>query len=404
MTDSASLTRRQAWLGVLALAMGAFVFNTTEFVPVGLLSDIGGSFGMTTEQVGLMLTIYAWIVALTSLPCMLMTKNVERRKLLMGVFALFIVSHGLSAIAWNYATLLISRMGIALAHAVFWSITASLAVRIAPQDKRPQALGLLATGTTLAMVLGVPLGRMVGEALGWRTTFGIIGVLALLVMLVLWRMLPLLPSENAGSLRSIPVLFKRPALSATYALLILMVTAQFTVYSYIEPLIQREAGLNNQVTTWVLLLYGGMGIVGSILFSSFGMRWPRGFLLGAMVVLTACLWLLLPSTRWPPALYLVCAVWGVVMLCMVLPLQAKVLRLASDATDVGMSLFSGIFNIGIGAGALLGSQVGMHAGLHYLGPVGGSIAVLGVLWCAYAGWKWRSSFAPAGAEARIVPH
>jgi DHA1 family L-arabinose/isopropyl-beta-D-thiogalactopyranoside export protein-like MFS transporter len=404
MTDSAPLTRRQAWLGVIALAMGAFVFNTTEFVPVGLLSDIGGSFGMTTEQVGLMLTIYAWIVALTSLPCMLMTKNVERRKLLMGVFALFILSHGLSAVAWNYPTLLISRMGIALAHAVFWSITASLAVRIAPQDKRTQALGLLATGTTLAMVLGVPLGRMVGEALGWRTTFGIIGVVALGVMLVLWRLLPLLPSENAGSLSSIPLLFKRPALSATYALLILMVTAQFTVYSYIEPLIQREAGLNNQVTTWVLLLYGGMGIVGSILFGSYGMRWPRGFLLSAMAVLTACLWLLLPSTRWSPALYLVCAIWGVAMLCMVLPLQAKVLRLASDATDVGMSLFSGIFNIGIGAGALMGSQVGMHAGLHYLGPVGGSIAVLGVLWCAYAGWKWRSSFAPAGVEARVVPH
>ncbi|MCI8902949.1 MAG: sugar transporter [Enterobacter sp.] len=383
-----TVSRRVAWLRVVTLAIAAFIFNTTEFVPVGLLSDIAESFQMETAQVGIMLTIYAWVVALMSLPFMLLTSQIERRRLLIGLFVLFIASHVLSFMAWNFTILVISRIGIAFAHAVFWSITASLAIRLAPAGKRAQALSLLATGTALAMVLGLPIGRIVGQYFGWRTTFFAIGMGALMTLVCLIKLLPALPSEHSGSLKSLPLLMRRPALLSIYLLTVIVVTAHYTAYSYIEPFVQVVAGFSANFATVLLLILGGAGIIGSVLFGKLGNRHASTLVSSAIGLLLACLLLLMPAAGSEIQLAILSLFWGVAIMIIGLGMQVKVLALAPDATDVAMSLFSGIFNLGIGAGALVGNQVILHVSMSAIGYLGAIPALVALVWSVLIFRKW----------------
>lgn len=382
------VSRKVAWLRVVTLAIAAFIFNTTEFVPVGLLSDIAESFHMQTAQVGIMLTIYAWVVAVMSLPFMLLTSQMERRKLLICLFVLFIASHVLSFLAWNFTVLVISRIGIAFAHAIFWSITASLAIRLAPAGKRAQALSLLATGTALAMVLGLPIGRVVGQYFGWRTTFFAIGMGALITLLCLIKLLPKLPSEHSGSLKSLPLLFRRPALMSLYVLTVVVVTAHYTAYSYIEPFVQNVAGLSANFATVLLLILGGAGIIGSLVFGKLGNHHASSLVSIAIALLVVCLLLLLPAADSEAHLAILSIFWGIAIMVIGLGMQVKVLALAPDATDVAMALFSGIFNIGIGAGALVGNQVSLHWSMSAIGYIGAIPACAALVWAALIFRKW----------------
>ncbi|PWD15536.1 sugar transporter [Salmonella enterica subsp. enterica serovar Rubislaw] len=382
------VSRKVAWLRVVTLAIAAFIFNTTEFVPVGLLSDIAESFHMQTAQVGIMLTIYAWVVAVMSLPFMLLTSQMERRKLLICLFVLFIASHVLSFLAWNFTVLVISRIGIAFAHAIFWSITASLAIRLAPAGKRAQALSLIATGTALAMVLGLPIGRVVGQFFGWRTTFFAIGMGALITLLCLIKLLPKLPSEHSGSLKSLPLLFRRPALMSLYVLTVVVVTAHYTAYSYIEPFVQNVAGLSANFATVLLLILGGAGIIGSLVFGKLGNRHASSLVSIAIALLVICLLLLLPAANSEAHLAILSIFWGIAIMVIGLGMQVKVLALAPDATDVAMALFSGIFNIGIGAGALVGNQVSLHWSMSAIGYIGAIPACAALVWAVLIFRKW----------------
>ncbi|HIF5500378.1 sugar transporter [Pasteurella multocida] len=380
--------RQRQFARVITFALAGFVFNTTEFIPVALLSDIAQSFAMPVSQTGLMITVYAWVVSLMSLPFMLLTAKAERRGLLIKLLVLFILSHLLSMIAWDFWVLVLARIGVALTHSIFWAITASLVIRVAPKDKKSQAIGLLAIGCSLAMILGLPLGRLIGQFFGWRATFAIIALIAIGILCLFYQLLPHLPSKNAGSLNSLPTLFKRPLLLGLYALTMIIISAHFTAYSYIEPFMLNISTMSHSMATFVLFVFGLSGITASLLFNRYYNAGPIRFILFSMGLLTATLLLLFIASQQTWTMFLLTFFWGIGIAGIGLGLQIRVLHLAPDATDVAMAIYSGIYNIGIGAGALLGNQVMQHYGLAYIGVAGALFAVFGLVLFILVQWKY----------------
>ncbi len=371
------------WLPVLTLTLCAFVFNTSEFIPIGLLTDIGRDFGTTEAQTGWLVTIYAWVVAILSLPLMLLAAKMECRRLMMLILALFVGSHCLSAVSTSYWMLLISRLGVACSHAIFWSVVSPLAVEVAPKHKRSTALSMVVAGSSIAMIAGLPLGRVLGLYLGWRVTFLAIGLTAALALFCLWRFFPSVESQQAVKLRQVPKLLTQPALLGIYILTPIIMTGNFTVYSYIEPFLAQVTGMVPNHITWVLVAYGAVGIVGSWVFSHFYDRHPLTFMKAAVVGMALSLLLMREAATAEVTVFVLCLFWGFAVTLYNLTFQSAIIAAAPTGTAIAMSVFSGIYNVGIGSGALVGGVVCTHLTIGEIGYVGGGIALLAAAYCLW---------------------
>lgn len=367
------------WLPVISLTLSTFIFNTSEFIPIGLLTSIADDFAITESKAGLLITIYAWVVALASLPLMMAFAKTENKKLMLSLVALFTASHILSGFSNSYVMLMISRIGVACSHAVFWSIVTPLAVHVAPEGHRSTAVSMIITGSSIAMIVGLPLGRAVGLMVGWRVTFLLIAILSAIVLFLLAAFLPKVPSDNNISLKTLPTLVSTPALLCIFVMTALTITGHFTAYSYIEPFLGQAAGFTNGEITMVLSAFGVIGIIVSVLFSKYYDRHQFAFLRVAVLGICICTLLLGISSGNSFIMVFTCLLWGLSINCFNISLQSCIIDYSPFGTAIAMSIYSGIYNVGIGAGALVGGIVCSHIGIPFVGYVGGAVSLVSAL-------------------------
>lgn len=365
------------WLPLIGMTISAFLVNTSEFMPIGLLTDISKDFNITAAQAGVMITAYSWTVTLLSLPLMLVACKIKPKKLLLGTLTVFAVCQVLSVISIGFPFLVASRIGVACAHSIFWSIASPFAVRVVSKDHQAKALSAIVTGTAFAMVLGMPLGRMIGLQIGWRMTFLCVGVISMIVIAYLLFVFPKIENSESFSVSQLPELFKNSKLMIIYMITFLFATGYYTAYSYVEPFLQKVAGFPSNLVTITLMLFGIAGLLGSYLFSKFYEDHHFVFVQTVLFGFVGALAILYPASINMYTIILVCAIWGIASMAFQVCFQAEIIGCVSTAaSSVAMAIFSAIFNLGIGSGTGLGGMVYTNISLKYVGFVGAMIVLI----------------------------
>ena len=244
---------------LLLLAAAVCAAVTTEMLPVGLLPSISAGLHVSESQVGLLVSGYAAVVAVTSIPLAAALQRLPRRPVLVVLLAAYGISNAVFALSSSYGLALGARLVAGLAHAAFFAVVVSAAVALVPREKAGRAVAVVLSGATVALAAGVPAGTALGTVLGWRWVFAGSAVLLLLLAGAVARLLPATPPAAAGGPTVLAALRQRRLLIIA-AVIALFMIGHFTVYTYISPLL-LYAGVSRAGVSAALLGYGAAGLL-----------------------------------------------------------------------------------------------------------------------------------------------
>lgn len=384
-------------LALLALAMTAFLALLSETLPAGLLPQIAQGLGISEVMTGQLVTVYAIGSILTAIPLTALTSTWRRRNVLLLAIIGFLIFNTATALAPNYMVALVARFVTGMAAGLAWGLMAGYARRMVRPEQQGRAMAIAMIGTPLALSLGVPLGTLMGGVLGWRSIFGIMSGLA--VVLVAWVLLtvPDYPGQKRGERLSIRQVFVTPGVRPILAVIVAWMLAHNILYTYIAPFL-APSGLRPRVDL-VLLVYGVGSLAGIWLVSQLIDRWLRPLVLGCIAAFALVVVVLGLAMDSPIVIYVSMAIWGITFGGAGTLLQTASADAAGDGMDVAQAMVATIWNVAIAGGGLVGGML-----LDGYGAASFPWAMLALLLVALAiAWRARRhSFKPGRRSGGAV--
>ncbi len=378
-------------LSLLALAAGAFGIGTTEFIIMGLLTQVSQDLGISIPTAGTLISGYAIGVAVGAPLLTLLTRQWPRKRLLLALMLIFIAGNAAAVLAPSYGWLLAARVLTALTHGTFFGVGAVVATGLVPAEKKASAIALMFSGLTLATLLGVPAGAWIGQHFGWRMAFAAVALVGVAALAILAAFVPRDTGRPAATpLQQELAVLARPQVWLGLGITVFGFAGVFALYTYVEPLLTQVTHMAGGAVAVTLLLFGAGLAAGNLLGGKLA---DRTGVMRALALSIAALLLVLVAGRWAfghaalAMAYVV--VLGTAAFATVAPMQMRVLQQAGpQGATLASSLNIAAFNLGNAIGAWLGGLV-----------IAQGLGLLGVAWAAAA--LAAVGLALVGASSRL---
>ncbi|MDQ8021488.1 MAG: MFS transporter [Moraxellaceae bacterium] len=350
------------WAGITALALGVFGLVTAEFLPASLLTAMAADLGVSVGAAGQAVTATAMIAAVAAPTIPLATRSLDRKRVLLALTVLLVVSNILSATASSFGVLLAARLMLGVALGGFWSMAAAMAMRLVPDALFARAMSVVLTGVSVATVCAAPIGAYMGDLWGWRSAFVAAGVVSVVTLLAQVFTIPRLPPRDNPSLRVLFELMGRGNVRVALLAVLLVISGHFAGFTYIRPLMEEVTHLSVSAISGVLLGYGIGGFFGNFAGGFIAERSERHAIVfgGAVIALAAVTLLLAGASAGVTAVSV--AVWGFAFGAFPVGFQTWIVRAAPDHAEGVGGLLVAAFQIAIASGAIGGGLLVEHIG------------------------------------------
>ncbi|MEU3018124.1 MULTISPECIES: MFS transporter [unclassified Nocardiopsis] len=384
-------------LALFALALGAFAIGTTEFVIMGLLPEVAADLDVPISTAGYLISAYALGVVVGAPLLTALGTRLPRKTMLLVFMGIFLVGNLATVMTSSYGAVFASRVLAGLPHGAYLGLAALVAAHLAGPARRATAVARVMLGLTVANIVGVPAGTLLGQLLGWRTAFLVVVALSALTILGVARFVPHTPASRVGGLRGEMAALRHPQVVLGLATAVFGFAGVFAVYSYISPMMTELAGMPSTGVPIVLALFGVGMTLGSLVVGPVADRWLRPTIYVSLASLAGVLALFTLTVHHPWTAAATVVVLGAVGFGVTAPLQVLVMSKAEAAPTIASATNHSAFNLANAGGAWLGG-LGIGMGLGYVSPavIGVVLALVGLGIAVTAGMTDRER---SGAEA-----